>query len=106
MLDRLEANASKSAICRSTSVQPKAYLFGHPKRRLKHFTSSRLDEYELDVSNIDETLDLERITDYAEEKESSAGSLNNAMNPMNAISDKRKSNAEQKAEKVIKLKLW
>jgi NACalpha-BTF3-like transcription factor len=45
------------------------------------------------------TLDLERITDYAEEKECSAGSLNNAINPMNAISDKRKSNAEQKAER-------
>jgi NACalpha-BTF3-like transcription factor len=43
--------------------------------------------------------DLERITDYAEEKEISAGSLNNAMNAMNAISDKRKTNAEQKAER-------
>lgn len=40
--------------------------------------------------------DLEKVTDYAEEKEISAGDLNNAMN---AISDKRKKDAELKAER-------
>jgi NACalpha-BTF3-like transcription factor len=44
--------------------------------------------------------DLEKVTDYAEEKEISAGDLNNAMN---AISDKRKKDAEQKAELEKKL---
>lgn len=41
--------------------------------------------------------DLEKVTDYAEEKEISAsGDLNNAMN---AITDKRKKDAELKAER-------
>jgi NACalpha-BTF3-like transcription factor len=44
--------------------------------------------------------DLEKVTDYAEEKEISAGDLNNAMN---AISDKRKKDAEQKAEREKQL---
>ena len=46
--------------------------------------------------------DLERVTDYAEEKEiaASGGDLNNAMN---AISDKRKKEAEIKAEREKRL---
>jgi NACalpha-BTF3-like transcription factor len=47
--------------------------------------------------------DLEKVTDYAEEKEIldvGSGNLNNAMN---AISDKRKKEADQKAEKEKQL---
>jgi NACalpha-BTF3-like transcription factor len=43
--------------------------------------------------------DLEKVTDYAEEKELS-GNLNNAIN---VIADKRKKDAEQKAELERKL---
>jgi NACalpha-BTF3-like transcription factor len=40
--------------------------------------------------------DLEKVTDYAEEKEIETSNLNNAMN---AISDKRKKDADIKAER-------
>ncbi|CAF0718132.1 unnamed protein product [Brachionus calyciflorus] len=39
--------------------------------------------------------DLEKVTDYAEEKEISGGNLDNAIN---AITDKRRRDAEQKAD--------
>ena len=44
--------------------------------------------------------DLEKVTDYAEEKEIDTGSLNNAMS---VISDKRKKDAELKAERERQL---